>query len=71
MPFKVAHDRWLKEETDRVESFILMPKFWRKRWTDQSLKQALLDIGLNYSMPEIREINDELHHRGIVEDIGE
>ena len=69
MPFKVAHNTWLRIETDRVEAIILMPKFWKRAWTPQSLKEELAGIGLEYSMPEIEEINDELHRRGVVEDI--
>lgn len=71
MAFRVAHDTWLKTEADRIEGILLMPKFWRRAWTGQSLKEALSDIGLDYSMPEIQELNEELHRRGIVEDIGE
>lgn len=70
MPFKVAHDKWLQMETDRVERFILTPKWWRRAWSADALKTALADIGLDYSMPEIQEINDELHTRGVVEDVG-
>lgn len=68
MPFKVKHDTWLKTEADRVELLLVMPKFWKRAWTKQSLQKALKDLGLKYSMPEIEEINDELHTRGIVED---
>lgn len=71
MPFKVAHAKWLGVETNRVESIILVPKWWHRAWTDQSLKQMLAELGLDYSMPEIQEINDELHNRGVVEDVAE
>lgn len=71
MSFKVAYDKWLQEETDRVEAFILMPKWWRRRWRLPALRRALADIGLDYSMPEVTQINEELHRRGVVEDVGE
>lgn len=72
MSFKVTHKVWLKTEADRIESLLLMPKYWRRAWTPQSLKAELLDpIGLDYSMPEILQLNDELHTRGIVEDVPE
>jgi len=71
MPFKVSRTKWLQVETDRVQSIILMPKFWARAWTPQSLKAALEEIGLTYSLPEIEAINDQLHTRGIVEDIPE
>ena len=70
MPWKVTQTKWLQVETDRVESIILMPKFWHRAWTPESLQEALADIGLEYSMPEIELINDELHTRGVVEDLG-
>jgi len=71
MPFKVSHDRWLQVEADRVQVIIEMPKFWHRGWTPQSLQEALLDLGLEYSMPQITEINDELHRRAVVEDVPE
>lgn len=69
MPFRVSHTKWLATETDRVQAIILMPKFWHRAWTPQSLQEALLDIGLDYSMPQILEINEELHRRTVVEDV--
>ena len=71
MPFKVKLDRWLETETNRVGDLLLLPKFWNRAWTPQSLKEAISEIGLNYSMTEIEKINDELHNRGIVEDVPE
>ncbi len=68
-PFSVTHATWLKTEADRVGGFILMPKFWGKKWTHKKLKQELLDIGLDYTLTEVAELNDELHKRGIVEDV--
>jgi len=68
MPFEVKHDKYLATELERVTSIILMPKFWNRAWTIQSLKTALNDIGLDYSLPQIKELNEELHKAGIVED---
>lgn len=68
-PFKVKHSKWLEIETSRVEALILMPKFWHRDWTPQSLQEALLEIGLEYSLPQVEELNDEMHRQGIVEDI--
>lgn len=69
MPFKITHTKWLETEVARVMGVILMPKFWHRAWTDQSLKVALNDIGLDYSLPEVEELNDELHKLSIVEDV--
>lgn len=69
MAFKVTHASWLKTEVDRIENIILGIKFWHRAWTHQSLKEEMEGIGLSYSMPEILELNDELHTRGIVEDV--
>ena len=70
MPFRVSDDTWLKVEANRVQSIICVPKFWRRAWTPESLKEALDEIGLHYSMPEILAINDELHRRDVVTDVG-
>ena len=69
MPWKVTDATWLKTEGNRIEAIVLLPKFWHRAWTDSSLKDALEEIGLAYSMPEIRLLNDELHKRGIVQDL--
>jgi len=70
MPWKVSAAKWLQVETDRVEAIVLMPKFWHRPWRPQSLQEALKEIGLDYSLPEVQLINDELHARGVVEDLG-
>ena len=69
MPFKVSQATWLKRETDRVEALILMPKYWHRAWTPQSLKAELEALGLEYSLPEVEALNGELHKRNVVEDI--
>ena len=71
MPFRIRDAVWLKTETDRVQGIILMPKYWHRAWTHQSLKVELETIGLVYSTPEIIRINGELHLRGVVEDVSE
>ncbi len=68
MPFKVKHAKWLETEVARVGGLLLIHKFWHRAWTKSSLKQSLADLGLSYSMPEIKELNDALHAAGIVED---
>jgi hypothetical protein len=68
-PFRVTHKTWLTTEADRVGAMMVMPKWWGLKWDHKSLQKALSDIGLNYSIDEIAELNDELHNRGIVEDI--
>lgn len=70
-PWRVTHATWLTTELERVKSILLVPKFWHRAWTVQSLKEALGDIGLVYSIPQLQEINDELHRLGIVEDVPE
>jgi len=70
MPWRVTDATWLAVESARIKDIILTPRHWRRAWTDQALKAALEDIGLVYSMPEIRLLNDELHRLGVVEDVG-
>ena len=70
MPWKVSAAKWLQVETDRVEAIVLMPKFWHRAWKPESLQETLKEIGLDYSLPEVQLINDELHARGVVEDQG-
>lgn len=70
-PFKVSHSTWLDTEAERIKNIILVPKYWHRAWTKESLKETLADIGLEYSMQEIAELNDKLHLLGIVEDVGQ
>ncbi len=69
MPWKIAHAHWLLVEANRIQSIIEAPRYWRRVWTPQSLQEELAVIGLNYSLPECQELNDELHKRGIVVDV--
>lgn len=69
MPWRVSYANWLQVETDRVQQIILMPRHWHRVWTAKSLQAELAEIGLDYSRPECEQINDELHRRGIVEDV--
>ncbi len=69
MAFRVSGKQWLTTEGDRIQAIILAPRFWRVKWTDKSLRGALRDIGLEYTAEEITLLNDELHTRGIVEDV--
>jgi hypothetical protein len=71
MAFVVNKATWLKTEGDRVVGIILMPKFWGVKWTHPKLRKALADIGLEYSADEINLLNDEMHTRGIVEDVAD
>lgn len=68
MGFQVTAEKWLETEGDRVEKFILMPKFWGVEWTRRKLRRALADVGLEYTAEQIALLNDELHKRGIVTD---
>ena len=69
MPFKVSRAVWLKTEGDRIEALILMPKWWRRSWTDVSLHAALQELGLDYTLREVGALNDEMHKRGVVVDV--
>jgi hypothetical protein len=69
MAFKVNAATWLKTEGDRVQSIILSPRHWGVKWTHPKLRKALADIGLEYSVDEINLLNDEMHTRGLVEDV--
>jgi hypothetical protein len=69
MPWKVARAHWLAVEADRVQAIIEMPKFWHRAWTLESLHAALEEIHMFYSMQDVEAINDELHARGVVEDL--
>jgi hypothetical protein len=69
MAFRVSRATALRVETDRVEQIILVPRFWRRVWTTESLLEELHGIGLNYTLEELSRINDELHERGVVEDV--
>jgi len=70
-PFRVKHSKWLETEAARVAEIILVPKFWNRAWSPESLKAALKELGLDYSMTDIEEIIGELHAQGIVEDVTE
>ncbi len=71
MPWGIAHAHWLKLETDRIQSIIEMPRYWHRSWTPESLKEEIEGTQkLEYSLPEIKEISDELLKRGVVEDLG-
>ncbi len=70
MAFRVKDTIWLSTEVERVKSIILTPKYWRVRWTQARLREALSDIGLDYKPPEIDLLNGELHRLGVIEDVG-
>ncbi|MBI2869389.1 MAG: hypothetical protein HYX96_06155 [Chloroflexi bacterium] len=67
--FAVSHETWLKTEGDRIQGFILMPRFWGARWDHRRLQKELAEAGLGYTLDQIAELNDELHKRGIVADV--
>jgi hypothetical protein len=69
--FRVKHEVWLSTELERIKGFLLMPKFWGVKWTDDKLRHELAEIGLDYSKAEIQELNDELHKQETVEDVAE
>ncbi len=68
-PFAVTHATWLRTESDRIEQIILAPRLWGRKWTHKRLQRELADIGLEYTIEQIAELNDELHQRLIVEDV--
>ena len=70
MPWKVTDATWLRVEADRVSEIILLPRYWHRAWTPQSFQEELEGIGLVYSLPEVQLLNDELHKRGVVKDVG-
>ncbi len=67
--FQVSHKIWLTTESARIEGIILGIKFWGRVWDDKLLLQELNAIGLPYTLKQVQELNDELHNRGIVEDL--
>jgi hypothetical protein len=69
MSFIVTKTAWLETELVRVRDIILMPRFWGVKWTHAKLRQALSDVGLNYSKEDIEVLNEALHAQGIVEDV--
>ncbi len=69
MAFRVTKSVSLKVCTNQVEAVITMPRLRNRIWTDKSLHTCLLEIGLDYTLVEVKLMNDELHTRGIVEDI--
>jgi len=71
MAFRVKKAKMLQLCTDQVESFITMARFRNTVWTDEKLHWELTHIGLDYTLEEVQRMNDELHTRGIVEDVAE
>lgn len=71
MAFQVSKATWLKTEGDRLAAILVMPKFWGVVWDHDRLQKALAALGLNYTREQILLLNDELHTRGIVEDVKE
>ena len=67
MAYRVIPAVWLKTEADRVEAFMLMPKYWARTWTVESLKQELDKAGMEYSTGDVELIGAELVTRGIIE----
>lgn len=67
--FHVTKQVWLKTEADRIESILLSPSRINEKWTHGKLRKALAEIGLMYTLAQIALLNDELHVRGIVEDV--
>ena len=67
MYYRVKSTVWLKTEADRVEAFMLMPKYWARTWTAEMLQQELKKAGMDYAPDQIGIIGAELVKRGIVE----
>lgn len=71
MSFRLKRALALKVCADQVQSLIARPLFRNTTWTQESLFHYLEGIGLDYTLQEVGIINDELHNRGIVEDVEE
>lgn len=71
MAFRVKRAKMLQVCTDQIEAIITMARFRNKVWTDKTLHWELTHIGLDYTLEEVQRMNDELHTRGIVEDVAE
>lgn len=71
MSFRMKRALALKVCTDQVEKIVVMPRYRNTVWTTGSLHELLLGIGLDYTLQEVSLINEELHNRGVVEDIQE
>lgn len=69
MSFRVKRSKVLQVCTDQVADIVLMPQLRNNVWTDESLQVYLAGMGLDYTLEEVQHINDELHTRGIVEDV--
>ena len=70
MAFRVTHEVWLATESARIRDFVLMPRFWGWKWDDKRLLKELNDVGMGYTLDQVKELNDKLHKDGVVEDIG-
>lgn len=71
MSFRLKAKVALKVCADQVEVLIANPAQRTTEWTAESLHKYLLGLGLDYTLEEVQRLNDEMHARGIVEDIPE
>ncbi len=69
MPFSVTKETWLRVESDRVAAIIVRPSFWHRKWDEKTLLVDLKEIGLDYTLDEVKVLVDELRKRGTVADI--
>jgi len=68
MPFKLTEKVVTKVCGDQIEAILTSPRFRNKIWTPESLLEHLDYLGLDYTLDEVKKLNDEMHKRGIVED---
>lgn len=71
MSWRLKRSVALSVSADLVQAIISMPRLRNTVWTTESLKEHLDKLGLDYTLEEVAVLNDEMHTRGIVEDIPE
>ncbi len=71
MAFKVSQATWLAVESARIKEVVLLPRLWRRKWTDATLREELTNLGLDYTEEEVKLLTDELHNQKVVEDVVE
>lgn len=56
------------DNTKRIEAVLLRPKNTGIKWTESSLHDALVSVGLDYTAEEMKAVVEDLVKRGIIED---
>lgn len=71
MPFVVTKKAWAQSFKDRTDAVLLRPKHAGIEWTNGSLRDALANVGLDFTSEEMEEVVKDLIDRGIVEEVKE